>query len=112
MTTIKTTNAADDEGSKNGPSGAIVDAAYVGKYGVSAICCYNLEGILASVRVAEAKASLVIVQLFPWAIEWADGLLLRAAAEAADNACVPVAMHMDHAQTPEIIRREADLGGF
>ncbi|KAL2113283.1 hypothetical protein VUR80DRAFT_4608 [Thermomyces stellatus] len=91
---------------------AIVDAAYAGGYAVPAICCYNLEGILASVRAAEAKRSPVIIQLFPHAIEFADGLLLHAAREAADKANVPVAVHMDHAQSPEIIKRAAELGGF
>jgi fructose-bisphosphate aldolase class II len=91
---------------------SIVDAAYKGKYGVAAICCYNLEGILASIRAAEAKRSPVIVQLFPWAIEYADGVLLHAAREAANKATVPVGIHMDHAQSPEIIKHAADLGGF
>lgn len=91
---------------------AIVDAAAAGGYGVAATCCYNIEGILASVRAAEAKKSPVIIQLFPWAIEFADGLLLHAAKEAADTASVPVAVHMDHAQSPEIIKRAAELGGF
>jgi fructose-bisphosphate aldolase class II len=90
----------------------IVDAAYAGRYGIAAICCYNLEGILASIRAAEVKRSPVIVQLFPWAIEYADGVLLHATAEAAKNATVPVGVHMDHAQSPEIIKRAADLGGF
>ena len=91
---------------------AIVDAAHAGKYAVPAICCYNLEGILASVRAAEAKRSPLIIQLFPHAIEFADGLLVHAAREAADKASVPVAVHMDHAQSPEIIKRAAELGGF
>ena len=91
---------------------SIVDAAYAGKYGIAATCCYNLEGILASIRAAEAQRSPVIVQLFPWAIEWADGVLLHAAREAADRASVPVGIHMDHAQSPEIIKHAADLGGF
>lgn len=90
----------------------IVEAAAKGGYCVPAICCYNIEGILASVRAAEAKKSPVIVQLFPWAVEYADGILVHAAAEAAANASVPVAVHMDHAQTPEIVKRAADLKGF
>lgn len=90
----------------------MVDAAYAGKYGIPAICCYNLEGILATVRAAEAKKSPVIIQLFPWSIEYADSLLVHAAAEAAKNASVPVAVHMDHAQSPDIIKRAADMGGF
>lgn len=91
---------------------AIVDDAAAGGYGIAALCCYNIEGIIASVRAGEAKRSPVIIQLFPWAIEYADGLLLHAAREAADKATVPVAVHMDHAQTPEVIRRAAELGGF
>ncbi|KAJ9618586.1 hypothetical protein H2204_013005 [Knufia peltigerae] len=90
----------------------IVSAAAAGGYAVPAMCCYNLEAIIASVRAAEAKRSPVIIQLFPWAVTYADGLLVHAAAEAADKASVPVAVHMDHAQTPEIVRRAADLGGF
>ena len=90
----------------------IVEAASKGGYAIAAICCYNVEGILASVRAAEAKKSPVLIQLFPWAIEYADGILVHAAAEAAANASVPVAVHMDHAQTPEIVKRAADLKGF
>ena len=39
-------------------------------------------------------------------------MLVHAAAEAADKASVPVGVHMDHAQSPEMIKRAADLGGF
>jgi fructose-bisphosphate aldolase class II len=53
-----------------------------------------------------------MILLFPWAVHYADGILVHAAAEAARNASVPITVHMDHAQTPEIIRRAADLGGF
>ncbi|KAJ5611881.1 fructose-bisphosphate aldolase [Penicillium herquei] len=90
----------------------IVDAAYAGKYAIPAVCCYNIEAIIATVRAAESKRSPALIQLFPWSIEYADELLLHAAAEAAKNATVPIAVHMDHAQSPDIIRRSADLGGF
>jgi hypothetical protein len=96
----------------NNKAKAIVDAAAAGGWAVPAMCLYNVEGIIASVRAAEAKNSPVILQLFPWAIEYADGLLLHAAAEAAKNAKVPVAVHMDHCQSPEMVKRAADLGGF
>jgi fructose-bisphosphate aldolase, class II len=90
----------------------IVDAAAAGKYAVPALCCYNLEGILASVRAAEAKRSPVLIQLFPWAVDYANGILLHAAKEAADTATVPVGVHMDHAQSPDLIRKSAELGGL
>lgn len=76
------------------------------------MCCYNIEGIIATVRAAEAKSSPALLLLFPWAINYANGLLVHAAAEAAHTASVPVAVHLDHAQTPEVIRRAADMGGF
>lgn len=91
---------------------AIVNKAAGEGYAVPATCCYNVEGILASVRAAEAKRSPVIIQLFPWAIEYAGGILAHAAKEAADTATVPVGVHMDHAQSPEIIRQAAEIGGF
>ncbi|KAI1617172.1 ketose-bisphosphate aldolase [Exophiala viscosa] len=97
---------------KNNRAKAIVDAAYAGKYAIAAVCCYNLEAVLATVRAAEANRSPALIQLFPWSIEFADGLLLHAAAEAADKASVPIGVHMDHAQSPEVIRRSADLGGY
>lgn len=97
---------------KNNRAKVIVDAAFTGKYAIAAVCCYNIEAIIATVRAAEAKRSPALIQLFPWAVEYADGLLLHAAAEAADKASVPIGVHMDHAQTPESIRRAADLGGL
>jgi fructose-bisphosphate aldolase, class II len=89
---------------------AIVDAAYAGKYMVAGVCCYNLEGIIATVRAAEAKNSPALIQIFPWSIEYADGLLLHAAVEAADQASVPIGVHMDHAQSPDVrnVHRYAD----
>ncbi|KAJ5880988.1 fructose-bisphosphate aldolase [Penicillium subrubescens] len=90
----------------------ILDHAAENHYGVPAMCCYNVEGILATVRAAEAKRSPAMILLFPWAVHYADGILVHAAAEAARNASVPITVHMDHAQTPDIIRRAADLGGF
>jgi len=90
----------------------ILDHAATNHYGVPAMCCYNVEGILATVRAAEAKRSPAMILLFPWAVHYADGILVHAAAEAARKASVPITVHMDHAQTPEIIRYAADLGGF
>lgn len=97
---------------QSNPALRIVSSASAQSYAVPAVCLYNLEGILASVRAAEAKSSPVILQLFPWAITYADALLVHAAAAAAKNASVPVAVHMDHCQSPDMVRRAADMGGF
>ncbi|KAI1331692.1 ketose-bisphosphate aldolase [Xylariaceae sp. FL0255] len=88
---------------------AILDAAAKGGYGVPAMCCYNIESIIATVRAAEAAKSPAMVLLFPWAIEYAGEALVLAAASAAHNAKVPVSLHLDHCQTPELVRRAADI---
>lgn len=72
-----------------------------------------MEGILATVRAAEAKQSPAMILLFPWAIKWGGSHLVTCAAEACRQAKVPVTLHMDHAQDPEIIKHAADLNpGF
>lgn len=86
----------------------ILKAAEEGQYGVVAPIAYNIENILSFIRAAEAKRSPLIIQVFPWAITFSDGLLVRAAALAAKTASVPVAIHLDHAQDEAMIRHAAD----
>ena len=90
----------------------ILNNAHKEGYGIASMCCYNTEGILATVRAAESRRSPAMILLFPWAISYAGGLLVHLAAEAAHNASVPIAVHLDHAQDPEIVKRAADMGGF
>ncbi|KAI9730503.1 MAG: hypothetical protein M1834_005744 [Cirrosporium novae-zelandiae] len=91
---------------------AILDAAAKGYYAVPAVCCYNLEGILAVVRASECKRSPAMILLFPWAFTYANNLLVNFAADACRSASVPITLHLDHAQEPEIVRRAADTGKF
>ncbi|KAH8893878.1 aldolase [Thozetella sp. PMI_491] len=88
---------------------SILNAAKAGGYAVPGMCCYNIEAVIATVRAAEAARSPAMVLLFPWAIEYAGNSLVRAAADAAHSASVPVSLHLDHAQTPELVRRAADI---
>ncbi|OAA53313.1 Ketose-bisphosphate aldolase, class-II [Cordyceps fumosorosea ARSEF 2679] len=81
-------------------------------YGVLAPIAYNIEHVLAFVQAAEAKRSPLIIQVFPWAITFSSGLLVIAAAHAARNASVPVAVHLDHAQDEAMIRHAADALPF
>lgn len=88
---------------------AILNAARDGGYAVPGMCCYNMESVIATVRAAEAAKSPAMVLLFPWAIQYAGTSLVKFAADAAHNASVPVSLHLDHAQTPELVRRAADI---
>lgn len=91
----------------------ILNAARAGGYAVPGMCCYNLEAIMATVRAAEAANSPAMVLLFPWAMTYAGTTLVRAAADACHNAKVPVSLHLDHCQTPEMVREAADIeNGF
>lgn len=80
-----------------------------GHYGVIAAIAYNIEQILGLIKAAETARSPLIIQFFPWAIESTDGLLIRAAADAAKRSSVPISIHLDHAQSPAIIKCAADL---
>ncbi|THY07279.1 aldolase [Aureobasidium pullulans] len=86
----------------------ILEDAEKGGYGIIASIVYNVENIVAVVRAAENKRSPLIIQVFPWAITASDGLLVRAAADAASRATVPIAIHLDHAQDEALIRHAAD----
>ncbi|KAH7158218.1 ketose-bisphosphate aldolase [Dactylonectria estremocensis] len=86
----------------------ILKAAEEGGYGVIAAIAYNIEHVIAFVRAAEAKRAPFIIQVFPWAITATDGLLVHVAAQAAQKASVPIAIHLDHAQDEDMIRKAAD----
>ena len=88
---------------------AILNKAQKEGYAVIGMCCYNIEAIMATVRAAEALNAPAMVLLFPWAMEYAGDSLVRAAADACHNAKVPVSLHLDHCQTPELVRRAADI---
>lgn len=75
---------------KNNRAKAIVDTAFAGKYAIPAVCRYNIEGFLATVRAVEAKRSPALIQLFPCSVDYADGLLLYSAAKAANKASVAI----------------------
>jgi fructose-bisphosphate aldolase class II len=78
------------------------------KYGVIAAIVYNIEHILGVVQAAESRQSPLIIQVFPWAITFSNGLLIRTAADAASRASVPIAIHLDHCQDEKLVRLAAD----
>ncbi|KAM0474100.1 hypothetical protein ACHAPX_007814 [Trichoderma viride] len=60
--------------------------------------------LLGFVKAAERRKSPLIIQLFPWAITSSNGILVHAAAQAARQASVPVAVHLDHCQDEEMVK--------
>ncbi|KAL8709476.1 MAG: hypothetical protein Q9220_005859 [cf. Caloplaca sp. 1 TL-2023] len=97
---------------KNNRAIEMLNQARKGRYGIVGACCYNMEGIIATVRAAEAKRSPAMILLFPWAMQYGANLLVNMAADACRTATVPVTLHMDHAQDPDIIRKAADTSKF
>ncbi|KAL5339455.1 ketose-bisphosphate aldolase [Aspergillus crustosus] len=87
----------------------ILRDAEAGQYGVIAAIAYNIEQVHGLIKAATIARSPLVIQFFPWAIEVFDGLLVRAAAEAAKNAEVPISIHLDHAQSEYLIGRAAEL---
>lgn len=91
---------------------SILQHAEENRYGVIAAIAYNIEQILGLVRAAEQASSPLILQFFPWAITFTDGLLIRTASDAALRATVPISLHLDHCQDPALVKRAADMGQF
>jgi fructose/tagatose bisphosphate aldolase len=90
----------------------ILKAAEEGQYGVIAAIAYNIEHILGFVRAAETAKSPLIIQFFPWAITFSDGLLIRTAADAVSRCRIPISIHLDHAQDEKLIRLASDTLPF
>ncbi|KAI6871707.1 aldolase, partial [Hortaea werneckii] len=86
----------------------ILSNAEKGGYGVAAAIAYNIEQIIAYVKAAEAVRSPLIIQVFPWAITFSNGLLVETAALAARKASVPISIHLDHCQSEDMVRHAAD----
>jgi len=86
----------------------MLDAAAKGKYGVLGVVTYNLETLVGCIKAAEAKKSPLQILLFPWAYKYSP-LFIDFVAHAIRKAKVPVCLHMDHAQDPEVIRKVAEI---
>ena len=83
-------------------------AAAEGKYGVLGVVTYNIETLIAVIQAAEAKRSPLQILLFPWAYYYSP-LFVDFVAHACRKATVPVTLHMDHAQDPEVIKKVSEI---
>lgn len=86
----------------------MLDAAAAGKYGVLGVVSYNLETIIGAIKAAEKKRAPLQILLFPWALHYSP-TFVDAASLACRSASVPVTLHMDHAQDPEVIKRASQI---
>nr|WP_239146305.1 ketose-bisphosphate aldolase [Streptomyces sp. SID10815] len=82
----------------------------------SAVVAFNvitLEHVEAVVAGAEAAGTPVLLQISENAVRFRYGRLLplaRAAVAAAHAAAVPVALHLDHVQSDELLRQASEAG--
>lgn len=94
-------------------TGALVAEATAARTAVAAFNVITLEHIEAVVAGAEAANAPVILQISENAVRYRYGRLLplaRAAADTAEASSVPVALHLDHVQSDELLRQAADAG--
>lgn len=79
----------------------LLSAAQRGNYAVGAFNVYNLEGVRAVVAAAETARSPAILQVHPAAL-WHGGLpLVAMCLSAAQEAAVPMSVHLDHSTSME-----------
>lgn len=79
------------------PITQLLKDAQKGGYAVGAFNCNNMEIVQAIIAAAEAERSPVIMQASQGAIKYAGIEFITAMAKvAAENATVPVALHLDH----------------
>src|SRR4051794_34323344 len=94
------------------PTAAVVHAARAERRGVAAFNVIQIEHAQAIVAGALRAGAPVILQLSQNAVRYHGALRpIAAAAQAvAELAEVPVALHLDHATDPELVREAVALG--
>ncbi|MER7752835.1 class II fructose-bisphosphate aldolase [Kitasatospora sp. NPDC097643] len=93
-------------------TGSIVEPAARHRQGVGAFNVIQLEHAEAIVAGAERAGAPVILQISENAVRYHGALapIGRAALAVADAARVPVALHLDHVTSAELVREGVELG--
>ncbi|MGW4275422.1 class II fructose-bisphosphate aldolase [Streptomyces seoulensis] len=94
-------------------TGDLVASAATARSAVVAFNVITLEHVEAVVAGAEAAGTPVLLQISENAVRFRYGRLLplaRAAVAAARGAAVPVALHLDHVQSDELLRQASEAG--
>lgn len=79
-------------------------------YAIGAFNIYNLEGVQAVVKAAEACQSPAMLQLHPSSLKYGGSPLVALCLEAARTATVPMSVHLDHSTSAEAIQFALDAG--
>jgi fructose-bisphosphate aldolase, class II len=89
----------------------ILKRATEGKYGVAAFNFVNMEMLQTIVQAANEEKSPLIACVTEGAIKYMGWSYLKAFIDVIKSDClVPVAVHLDHGQTPEIIKKCIEIG--
>lgn len=94
-------------------TGDLVSAAAAARGAVAAFNVITLEHVEAVIAGAESARAPVVLQVSENAVRFRYGRLLPlalAAAEAAGRAAVPVALHLDHVQSDDLLRQAPGAG--
>jgi len=92
------------------PTKELLKAAQNGAYAVGAFNVYNLEGVKAVLAAAEAENSPVMLQIHPSALKYAGIPLIALSLEAAKQARIPTAVHLDHSTSQADIFTALEAG--
>lgn len=94
-------------------TGELVTRAAAARSAVAAFNIITLEHIEAVIAGAERAGSPVVLQVSENAVKFRQGQVLplaRAAVSAAERAAVPVALHLDHVQSDDLLRQAPEAG--
>lgn len=88
----------------------LLNAAREGSYALGAINVYNLEGARAVVAAAEAERSPAMLQILPTALKHGGRPLVALCLAAAEEASVPMSVHLDHGDSADDIHAALNAG--
>ena len=89
---------------------SLLKSAQAQGYAIGAFNVYNLEGVRAVIVAAETAHSPVMLQLHPAAIHHGGRPLIALCLAAAEDATIPVSVHLDHSAAADDIRLALSLG--
>ncbi|MFF3414759.1 ketose-bisphosphate aldolase [Streptomyces sp. NPDC002698] len=94
-------------------TGELVARTAEARTAVAAFNVITLEHVEAVIAGAESAGAPVVLQVSENAVKFRQGRLLplaRAATAAAERASVPVALHLDHVRSDELLRQAPEAG--